>query len=75
MADIEILTKDTAEVTAGEKYSARATGADQDTFFAEMRPDRADYRHISYATKTDLTLAAINPTPAWTKYTGISSLP
>ena len=75
MADIEVLTEDTAEIAAGEKYSARPAGADKDAFFAEMRPHRANHRHISDAAKTNLALAAIDFTLARTKFAGIYPLP
>ena len=75
MADIKILTKNTAQVAASKEYSARAAGADKYAFLAEMRPYRTDYRHISNAAKPNLALAAIDLAVTWTKCARIHPLP
>ena len=75
MADIEVLTENTAQITAGKKYGARPTGADKDTFLAEMGSHRTDQRHISNATKTGLVLAAIDFARTRTKRAGIHTVP
>ncbi|GAF75705.1 unnamed protein product [marine sediment metagenome] len=75
MADIEVLTKYTAQVTAGEEYSARPAPADKFSLLAEVRANRADHRHIGDAAKTYLSFAAINFALARTKYAGIHTFP
>ena len=60
MAYIEVLTKNTAQVTAGKKYSARPPTADENAFLAVMRPHRADHRHLPDSAKAGFALAAID---------------
>ena len=74
MADIEVLTEHALEVTAGKKNGPGAASADQDGFFAEVRPHRADQRHIGYTAKAYLALAAIDLALAGTKHTRIHPL-
>ncbi|MBA7604980.1 hypothetical protein ES703_12108 [subsurface metagenome] len=75
MADIEVLTKDTTQITAGKKYSARPPAADEDAFLAEMGSHRTDEGHISNATKAGLALAAIDFAPTRAECAGIHTIP
>jgi len=75
MADIEVLTENTTQITAGKKYGARPTGADKDTFLAEMRSHRTNYRRIANATKACLTLAALDFAHTRTECAGIHTVP
>jgi len=75
MADIKILTENTAKITPGKKYSPRPPTADKHTFLAEMGPHRTDRRHIPDPAKTNFTLAAIDLTPSRTEHAGIHLLP
>jgi len=75
MAYIEVLTKNTAQVTAGKKYGARPPGPDKDTFLAEMRPHRADHRHLPDSTKAGFALSAIDLAPARAECAGIHTVP
>ncbi len=75
MADIEVLTENTAQVTAGKKYSARPTGADKDTFLAEMGSHRTDDGQTSDSTKAGFALAAVAFALTWTEYAGIHTVP
>ena len=75
MTDVEVLTKDTAQVTAGKKYGARTSGADKDSLLAEMRPHRTDHRDISDAAKAGLAIAAVYFTLTRTEYAGINIIP
>ncbi len=74
MADVEVLAKDTTQIAAGKKYGARAAGADENTFLAEMRGYRADYGFVGDAAKTPLAFAAIDSAIARTKCTWVHTL-
>jgi len=75
MADIEVLTENTAQITTGKKYSAGATEPDKDAFLAEMGPHRANHRHIPDPAKTYLTLAAIDFALTRAECAGIHPVP
>ncbi len=75
MADIEVLTENAAQVTAGKKYGARPTGADKDALLAEMRSHRANNRYITNTTKAGLALAAVAFALTRTEYAGIHTVP
>jgi len=75
MADIEVLTKYAAQVTSRKKYRARPAPADKLSFLAEVRANRADHRHISYAAKPCLPFAAVNFALPRAKCAGIHTVP
>lgn len=75
MADIEVLTEDTAEVAAGKKYSPRPAEANKLSLLTEMRTNRADHRHIINAAKPYLPLAAVDLAHTWTERARIHTLP
>ena len=75
MADIEVLTENTAQITAGKKYGARPTEADKDTFLAEMRANRANHRHITDTAKPCLPFAAVDLAHTRTERARIHTLP
>ena len=75
MADIEVLTENTAQVTTAEKYSSGAAGTDEDTFLAEMRSHRANHRRIINTAKAGLRPAPIDFASAGTKCAGIHIVP
>lgn len=71
VADIEILTEDTAHVAAGEEYRTGASPSDEDAFFAEMGPDGADNRLNSYVAKSRLPFSTMGFALSWTERTRI----
>ena len=75
MADIEVLAENTAQITAGKKYSARPPTADENAFLAEMGPHRADHRHITDPAKAGFALSAIDLAPARAECAGIHTVP
>ena len=60
MADIKVLTVYTAQIAAGKEYGAGTARPDENRFFAEMRPNGTDLRHIADAAETGLPFASIN---------------
>lgn len=75
MADVVILTEDTAQVAAGEKYRPRPAPADQHALFAEVRPDGADGRQLANPARARLAFAAVDPASSRTQLTGIHTFP
>ncbi len=75
MADIEVLTENTAQITAGKKYSARPPAADENAFLAEMGSHRADEGQTSDSTKAGFALSAIDFAPARAECAGIHTVP
>ena len=75
MADIKVLTKCAAQITACEKYRAGPAPADKLSLLAEVRPNRADHRHIGDAAKAYFSFASVNLAPAWTERAGIHTFP
>jgi hypothetical protein len=75
MADIEVLTKYTAQVTAGKEYCPRPAPADKLSLLAEVRPNRADQRRIADSAKAYLPFAAVNFALARAECAGIHTPP
>lgn len=75
VADIEILTEDTAEVTAGEEYSARPTAADKDAFLAKMWAYRADDRQSGNTAEANLPFVSVDFALSRTEHAGIGHIP
>ncbi len=75
MADIEVLTENTPQITTGKKYSTGAAEADEDTFLAEMGSHRTDDGQTSDSTKAGFALAAVAFALTWTEYAGIHTVP
>jgi len=75
MADIKVLTKYTAQITACEKYRARPAPADKLSLLAEVRANRTNHRHIGDAAKAYFSFASVNFALAWTKRARIHTFP
>lgn len=75
VADVEILTEDTAHVAAGEEYRTGTSPPDQNAFFAEMGADGTYDRLCSDAAKSRLSLSPMGSTLSWTERTRIYGIP
>ena len=75
VADVEILTEDTAQIAAGKEYRAGAAAADQDALLAEMGPDGADDRFVTDAAKARLFFSTMGFAPTGTERTRIDRIP
>ena len=75
VTDVEVLAEHAAQITAREEYRARASGADEDAFLAEMGANGADHRHFANSAKACFSLAAMDPAQMRTERAGIHAIP
>lgn len=66
VADVIVLTKDTAQVTTCKENRTRTSPADKHALFSEMRTYGTDYWFITDAAEADFAFDAIYFTFTWT---------
>jgi hypothetical protein len=61
MADVVVLTKNTPEITVGQKNGSRSVLAHERRFFSKVREGARDHQVGSSLTVTQLPLQPVNP--------------